>query len=521
MASRGSSASRFLWSLLAQRPGLLTLATISGALWMLPTALMPLVVGHAIDEGIRDGVDGALLGWVLVVVALGLTLMVTAGTLNWASHTLWLHGAVGSQRIVLGHVIGLGGTLTRKVRAGEVVTVGATDIYRVGGVFEVIGRATGSLVSFAVAAAAVLWISPVMGVVVLIGVPLATVGIGPLLAPLRRREEAQREELSQVSAQAADIVSGLRILRGVGGESRFHARFVDASQRVRVAGVAAGRIEALLSAAEILLPGLVTVLVTWIGARLALDGDISVGELVAFYGVSAYLVIPVRTATEAAYAFASAQVAAGRMGSLLRLEPEPAPPEHPKPLPPGPLELFDEASGLRIPAGELTVIDAGEHAEALAERLAGAAIAGGVPLRDVEPDEVRRRIVLAHNQDQLFSGPARTEIDLESDVDVESALHAADAHDVMSALPADELLDERARSLSGGQRQRLLLARALCADADVLILDEPTSAVDAHTEARIAERVGELRRGRTTVVLSQSPLWMAVADQVRHAGDDA
>nr|WP_317891403.1 ATP-binding cassette domain-containing protein [Saccharopolyspora pogona] len=103
-------------------------------------------------------------------------------------------------------------------------------------------------------------------------------------------------------------------------------------------------------------------------------------------------------------------------------------------------------------------------------------------------------------------------------MDVDSALHAADARDVMSALPADGLLDERARSLSGGQRQRLLLARALCADADVLILDEPTSAVDAHTEVRIAERVSEFRRGRTTVVLSQSPLWKAVADQVRRAG---
>ncbi len=282
--------------------------------------------------------------------------------------------------------------------------------------------------------------------------------------------------------------------------------------------MAAGRIEAWLAGAEILLPGLVTVLVTWLGARLALDGTISVGELVAFYGVSAFLVIPVRTATEASYAFASAMVAAGRARALLRLEPEPAPPEHPKPLPPGPLGLFDEATGLRIPAGQLTVIDAGEQAEALAERLAAESIAGDVPLRDVGPDELHRRIVLAHNQDLLFSGPARAELDLESEVDLESALHAADAHEVMSALPVDGQLDERARSLSGGQRQRLLLARALCSDADVLILDEPTSAVDAHTEARIAQRVSEFRRGRTTVVLSQSPLWTAVADRVLDAG---
>jgi ABC-type multidrug transport system fused ATPase/permease subunit len=57
-----------------------------------------------------------------------------------------------------------------------------------------------------------------------------------------------------------------------------------------------------------------------------------------------------------------------------------------------------------------------------------------------------------------------------------------------------------------------MLARALTVDPDVLVLDDPTSAVDAHTEARIVRRVAALRRGRTTVVISHSPLWAAVAD---------
>ncbi|KAA5829100.1 ABC transporter ATP-binding protein [Saccharopolyspora hirsuta] len=512
------SSPRFLWSLLAQRPGLLLLATVAGSLWMLPTALMPLAIGSAIDSGIRPHDVAALLSWVLVVLGLGLVQMISAGALHWATHTIWLHGAAGSQRLVLAHVTKLGGVLTRKVRAGEVVAIGASDIYRVGNLFEVVGRATGALVSFAVAAGVLLWISPLLGAVVLVGVPLATLGISPLLSPLRRREEAQREQLGQVSAQAADIVSGLRILRGVGGESRFHERFTRASQRVRAAGVAAGRIEAWLVGTEVLLPGLVTVLVTWLGARLALDGTISVGELVAFYGVSAFLVIPVRTASEAAYSFASGMVAAGRAKALLQVEPEPPSPEQPRALPPGPLDLVDEASGVRFAAGELTVVDAGERTEAVAERLAWRSSAGGVPLREVEPDEVRRRILLAHNQDQLFAGPVRAEVDLGRGVDLDAALHAADAHDVLAALPADGVLDERGRSLSGGQRQRLLLARALCADADVLILDEPTSAVDAHTEARIAARVKEFRAGRTTIVLSQSPLWTAVADRALDMG---
>lgn len=485
---------------------------------MLPTALMPLVIGRAIDSGIRPDDDSALLRWILAVVLLGIVQTAGSAGLSWSAHTMWLHGTTTTQRLVLRHVTRLGMTLTHKVRAGEVVSISSSDTYRVGTLFEVLGRASGSLVSFVIAAAILLWVSPLLGVVVLIGVPLATLGIGPLLIPLRRREEIKRERLSEISTLSADIVSGLRILRGIGGEAQYRSQFVKSSQRLRAAGVDAGSADAWLAAAELALTGLVTVLVTWLGAHLTLSGAISVGELVAFYGVSAFLVIPVRTATEAADELSSALVAAGRVCALLRTQPEDAVPVSARTLPPGPLPLHDEASGTAIPAAALTVIDAGAYGEALSERLAGHSNTGrvfadGVPLAQVPPDDLRRRIVLAHNQDVLFSGPLREELDLGFGVDVDVALAAADAHDVLEAMPSD-VLDERGRSLSGGQRQRLVLARALCSDADVLVLDEPTSAVDAHTEARIVQRVRELRQGHTTVVITQSPLWTAVADRV-------
>jgi ABC-type multidrug transport system fused ATPase/permease subunit len=95
-------------------------------------------------------------------------------------------------------------------------------------------------------------------------------------------------------------------------------------------------------------------------------------------------------------------------------------------------------------------------------------------------------------------------------------LRTACAEDVYDALPDgwQGEVEERGRGLSGGQRQRVALARALLVEPPVMLLVEPTSAVDAHTEARIAERVAAHRRGRTTLVTTASPLWLRHADEI-------
>ncbi|GAB3578049.1 ABC transporter ATP-binding protein [Amycolatopsis endophytica] len=511
---------RFLGALLRARPWLAVSACGLGALWLLPGALLPLVIGTIVDD-IRAGEP--LLGGIGLVVLLGVAQAVCAGALIFAVHTMWIHGAAMTQKLVVEHTARLGASLRSQAGTGDVMAVSSSDINHIGNVFEVTGRLFGSLVAFLTVSLVLIGMSPLLGTIALVGVPLATLSMGRLVAPLQRTKEAQREELSSVNALAADIASGLRILRGVGGEQQFLARFRDASQRVRRAGVEVARNESWLTGAEVLLPGLVTVAITWLGARFVAAGTIGVGELVAFYTASVFLVVPVSTATEFTDAFASATVSAKKVCGLLNLRPLLPEPEVPVSLPDGPLELHDTRSGFTAVAGKLTVVDFGADAEALAERLArftddGRVLVSGVPADHVALAELRSRVVYAHNQDVWFSGVLRDQLVPAERAEV--ALRAADAEDIVEGLPGglDELIGERGREVSGGQRQRLNLARALALDADTLLLDEPTSAVDAHTEARITGRVAELRHGRTTVVFTESPLWKAVADEVITCG---
>jgi putative ABC transport system ATP-binding protein len=154
-------------------------------------------------------------------------------------------------------------------------------------------------------------------------------------------------------------------------------------------------------------------------------------------------------------------------------------------------------------------------------RDAGTVRVGGHRIVDLPEGERRHRLLVEHHNSDLFSGTLRSNLDADPDTDdamVLAALEASCATDVV-ALHSDGLehpVVERGASLSGGQRQRWTLARALVADPEVLVLHDPTTAVDAVTEQAIADGLRRLRRtgGRTTVVFTSSPALLAAADRV-------
>ncbi len=520
---------RFLWWLVLGQWHTMALGMAFGITWMVTQAVMPMVIGRAIDQGIAAKDTTALLTWTGVMLGIGLLQAVAGIMRHRFAVTNWLTAAYRTVQLVARQAVNLGATLPKKVATGEVVAIGTNDLSHLGNAMDVTARAAGAVVSFVVVAVILLRTSVTLGLVVLIGVPLLLLAIGPLLKPLQRRNLAQREMMGALSNLATDIVSGLRVLRGIGGERVFHDRYVRDSQEVRKAGVQVGRLQSVLDALQILLPGIFVVIVVWLGARFAVQGRISPGELVAFYGYAAFLMIPLRTATEFANKWIRAFVAARRVIRVLALEPEVSSGAGAYDEPPAGAELLDVASGLRVPTGQITALvsDPPEDSAAVADRLGryadGEVLWGGVPLDGLDREVVRRRIVVSDTASTLFSGRLESQLDVRGHGDqvVSAALHTASAEDVLDALPdgMDAVVTERGRSFSGGQRQRLVLARALAADPEILVLVEPTSAVDAHTEARIADRLHRHRTGRTTVVTTSSPLLLDRVDNVAFLRD--
>ncbi len=503
-----------------RQAGLLSLGVFWGCVWMASLGLAPFALGRGIDAMTAEDREGVV-AWAGLIIGLGL--LTTAGSL--LRHRCETLGRLEANylviRLVARQTTRLGARLTDQVAVGEAATVVTADVSHIGAVPGAVARSVGSAVTIVVVAVVLLSTTLSLGLVVLIGAPVLLFGAGPLLRPLHKRVGRYRDLQSDLTVRANDIVAGLRVLRGIGGEEVFGRRYRSDSQHVRHAGVQVARLESVLPAAQVLLPGLLVVAVVWTGGRLALGGAISGGDLVAAFGYMAFLQIPMRIVTSDLQVLVVANVAARHVVRLLALEPDPTAGSKPVPAPDD-LTLDDRTSGLKARHGRLTAVvsRAPEELADLAARLGryapGRVTVGGTPLDILPVEQVRQLVLVVDDGQTLFSGTLREEFDGLPDDEVDEALRAAHALDIVTALPGGlgATITERGTSFSGGEQQRLRLARALAADPAILILVEPTSAVDAHTEAVIADGVRQARAGRTTVILTSSPLLLDRADDV-------
>ncbi|KOX13440.1 ABC transporter transmembrane domain-containing protein [Micromonospora profundi] len=540
---------RYLWWLVRRQPGRVLRGSLLGTAWMVALSLRPYLIARAVDDGLRARDIRALALWVVAIVVAGVGLSYL-GIMRHRTMTFIREDAKArSAAVVSRQVSRIGAALPRRVAAGEVATIGGSDIDWSAQVLTLTGPGVGAVVGYAVIAVLLWSISPLLALCVLVGVPVVGLVVGPLLRRLERAESVYRKQQGALTARSGDIVAGLRVLAGVGGRDLFARRYAARSQNLRAEGYRVGAVNSWIDAATVAIPGLFLAAVVWLTARMTVNGDVTVGELVAVYGYVATLIVPVWFLMEGSYQLIRGRVAARRIVALLRLTPDDVGgpgrrqpgtvpdarrpdtvPDARRPgvlaAPAGPADLYDPVTGLTVRAGRLTGVAADDPAAAvaLADRLGRYVVSettwGGVPLTGIALDEVRARILVADHESYLFAGTLR-DILHTADADddrTNAALWVASAEDVVDALPAglDTPIDARGRTLSGGQRQRVRLARALLVEPEVLILVDPTSAVDAHTEARIAERLRAARAGRTTVLIATSPLLLGRADLVAH-----
>lgn len=544
-----------------------TLATLAACTSNIIQAIVPAFLGQALDAGIENGLNGRVWGIGALLLVLFIVYAIGDTMLSYFGVTAWMRTAFDVDRLVGRQISATGKDLSRQVSTGEVATIIASDADYLGKLIEHLPALLGAAASFLVVAVLMLRTSVSLGLIVILGMPLVAAIVTLVIRPLQKRQAVQREAQSAVTTITTDTVAGLRILRGIGGEDVFARRYRDASQELRRRGVEVASSQATLMTLQVLLPGLFAAIVVWVAARMAVAGSLTPGGLITFYGYTAYLSWPLWVFTSSVQDYTRAVVGARRLSRLLEVAPAAGSLVERLNLDPAAAhpvsgDLVDTGSGLRLEECRMTALvcpDPQVSAD-LATRLGRFTDAGptvtlaGRPLTTMPLEQVRASVVVSGATAQLFTGTLREALDVRggpdpqpagledlvraeterttgADVDQQvrpqereapgddrliEAIGIADAGDVLTSLSEGlaGMITEKGRSLSGGQRQRVALARALLTEAPTLVLIEPTSALDSHTEARVAAQVHRARAGRTTVVVTASPLVLEACDEV-------
>lgn len=523
---------------------LLPLATVSEGVEM----LMPIVLGLLIDHGILAG-DLRL----TVLGAAGLILLRVLGVLLWVWTFLLSQKAVMYERHRLR--VGLTGAVldprSRTVRrpAGEVLSIATSDADKASDVMDMIPWVVPSTLAVLGATAYLavmdLWLGLAMG----LGIVVMVVVIRVITPTLSARYDDQQSQAAEAAATATDLVHGLRVLQGLGVQSRARATYRRRSRTALDAALVNARYSGLSSGLTTLVTGTMLAAVVVVASLRTLDGALTLGVLIAVVGLARYVMGMLQGLSGAPVWWAGMSTSARRVRDLYTDlgrtvdDPELT------------LDVLttqrDErggrgtgrrgaAGGLHLPLlsvadGEVVALacadpaDAADVIDAVSGRVDGGARVGEVAITPEDRLGLRADLLVEPHVVDLFDGTLREQLatrapeqgpspETGDDGWADAALHAAGAEDLLRILPEgyDTRILDRGANLSGGQRQRIALARAVAADAPVLVLHDPTTAVDAVTEQNIAEALvaARHRTDRATLLVTRAPALLQAADRV-------
>jgi putative ABC transport system ATP-binding protein len=537
MSSAERPAESPVRAVIAARKGRLAWAALLLFLHEVGEFGVPVVIGLAIDNALSPPHFARLVLWLVILGADFLMLSLT-----------WRFGsrAAGRQRFEIAHDLRLevvervldGRGVEGARPSGETLTIAVSDARRIGDAVRLCLAGMTAIVILLVAIVVVAIVSPLLAAVVVPGGLITVAVIALLSRPVETRSHAEQEANARTASLAVDLVAGLRVLAGLRAGAAAGARYRKTSGEAVGHSIRAAEATAVVDGIAALAVGLYLAAVAWVSAELALHGHISIGTVIAVLGVSQLMIEPLQDIALAVPAARRGRASAARIEGLLGAptaiggtganEGGARPSAFDAPLPASSDLTIEDLSAPGLAGVDLTLRAGTIHgvasesplsAESLVRALAGEAEpeGGRVTLGEVDlaeaPPRARREAVLAWLQKSV--PPGETIAEIVGGVN-DAAVEAAAATEILERIPGgwDARVAERGASLSGGERQRLALARVLAERPPVLVMHEPTSALDAVTELAIAGGIARDRRGLTTLLVTTSPTLLAACDEV-------
>lgn len=539
-AEPGITPGRFLLRVIVSLPRVTIPAMLFAVVWQVGESAVPVVMGLAIDRALATGDAGQLALWLGVLVALyvaltsaaRLALRLTTYAVQLLQHRL--RGTLSTS--VLHPADG-----TAHAPDGSVVSVMTNDVARLANAAILVTMPVARIAAIGFISVSLLTMHWLLGLVVLIGAPVAVWLMGLLSERYSRDTRKYQELLASTVRRATDIVAGYRVVKGMGKRAEAEAtrRYQQASQEALVGAQRnAGLLGRFLMGSG-MVTGVFIAAVMGLAAWFTVDDQLSIGELIAAVGLTQALLPQIESIANVAIPnLATARASSARILVVLQDDDTSAPgPDDATGNTVGPLPVLEmsvpNASGdgmsVRVEPGELVgVLTDDRTAARLADTLLDPRRSHGVHVRldglsarELPPSVYRSRVTVAPHRVTLFSGTIRDNVTATAGAPdrVGAAVEAAACDDFAADL--DVPVGEDGNRLSGGQRQRVALARALAGNAPVLVLHDPTTAVDSVTEYAIAGRLRDMRQGRSTLLITSAPALLGACDRVVELLDDA
>jgi ATP-binding cassette, subfamily B, bacterial len=429
--------------------------------------------------------------------------------------------------------------------AGDLITRVTGDVGAVGGLFP---GALGALVTSGMLLIGMLAVSVLIDPLLALTAFAAAPGLAFVSVRFRQRVKSvtrrQRAKEGEIASLLEESLSAVRVVKAFGAERFEQERLRRRSEELLDLELEASGVEGRFSGITDVLGAFALAMVLVVGTLRAAAGAVTVGELIVMWTYARRTDRPLRAIARNSNRLSRGIVRAERVAEILAADEflEERPDAYSGPRASGELELQDVSFSydaarpalvdlnLRIPAGERLALvgRSGAGKSTLAALIArfydppperGRVSIDGRDLRDCSLSWLREQVGLVLQETVLFAGTVAENIAYGLDADrdqVVAAAKSAGAHAFVSELPQgyDTVLGSHGVGLSGGQRQRIAIARTLLRDPPILVLDEPTTGLDAESEAQVLDGLGVLMRGRTTVIVTHSARLAATADRV-------